>query len=92
VSNIVGSQATREADGVLFTRAGLEIGVAATKTFISQVLAMLLLGLYVGERRGHLSVDQEWGYTRELRRIPAVLGDYLAAGAAATVATSRSPR
>ena len=43
VTNIVGSQATREADGVLFTRAGLEIGVAATKTFLTQVLAMLLL-------------------------------------------------
>ena len=37
VTNIMGSQATREADGVLYTRAGLEIGVAATKTFVSQV-------------------------------------------------------
>ena len=37
VTNVMGSQATRDADGVLFTRAGLEIGVAATKTFICQV-------------------------------------------------------
>ena len=54
VTNIVGSQATREADGVLFTRAGLEIGVAATKTFESQVLAVLLLSLYLAEVRGTL--------------------------------------
>src|SRR3712207_1727283 len=37
VTNILGSQATRDADGVLYTRAGLEIGVAATKTFVAQV-------------------------------------------------------
>ena len=43
VTNIMGSQATRDADGVLFTRAGLEIGVAATKTFLGQVAAMYLL-------------------------------------------------
>ena len=43
VTNIMGSQATRDADGVLFTRAGLEIGVAATKTFVAQVAAMYLL-------------------------------------------------
>ena len=70
VTNIVGSQATREADGVLFTRAGLEIGVAATKTFLTQVLAMLLLALYFGEKRGHLSGEQVRAYTEELRRIP----------------------
>jgi glucosamine--fructose-6-phosphate aminotransferase (isomerizing) len=70
---------------VLFTRAGLEIGVAATKTFISQVLAMLLLGLYLGEKRGHLSGDQVRAYTEELRHIPGMLDDYLAAGAAAKV-------
>ena len=44
VTNIMGSQATRDADGVLFTRAGLEIGVAATKTFVCQVAVMYLLG------------------------------------------------
>ena len=44
VTNVMGSQATRDADGVLFTRAGLEIGVAATKTFVCQVAVMYLLG------------------------------------------------
>lgn len=84
VTNIVGSQATREADGVLFTRAGLEIGVAATKTFISQVLAMFLLALFLAEKRGHLD-GRVRAYTDELRRIPALLESYLAAGAAEAV-------
>ena len=48
VTNIMGSQITRDADGVLYTRAGLEIGVAATKTFVAQVAAMYLLALRLG--------------------------------------------
>jgi glucosamine--fructose-6-phosphate aminotransferase (isomerizing) len=85
VTNIVGSQATREADGILFTRAGLEVGVAATKTFLTQELAMLLLALHMGEARGHLSQAEVRGYTDELRAIPALLGDYLEDGAAERV-------
>src|ERR671917_521084 len=54
ITNIQGSQATRDADGVLFTRAGLEIGVAATKTFVAQVAAMYLLALRIAELRGTL--------------------------------------
>ena len=85
VTNIVGSQATREAGGVLFTRAGLEIGVAATKTFLTQVMAMLLLSLYFADHRGYLTVAQVREYTEELRHIPAMLRDYLEDGAAARV-------
>jgi glucosamine--fructose-6-phosphate aminotransferase (isomerizing) len=85
LTNVVGSQATREADGVLFTRAGLEIGVAATKTFLAQVLAMLLLSLYLADHRGHLTPAQILGYTEELRHIPRLLQDYLEDGAAAQV-------
>ena len=51
----MGSQATRDADGVLFTRAGLEIGVAATKTFVCQVAAMYLFALRLAELRGTLA-------------------------------------
>ncbi|MDX6589103.1 MAG: hypothetical protein QOI84_377, partial [Solirubrobacterales bacterium] len=51
ITNIMGSQATRDADAVLYTRAGLEIGVAATKTFVAQVAAMYLLGLRLAELR-----------------------------------------
>src|SRR5205807_616740 len=54
VTNVMGSQATRDADGVLFTRAGLEIGVAATKTFLCQVAVIYLLGLRLAELRGTL--------------------------------------
>src|ERR1700716_4198166 len=50
VTNVMGSQATRDADGVLYTRAGLEIGVAATKTFVSQVAACYLLALRLPQR------------------------------------------
>src|SRR3984957_2236180 len=49
LTNIMGSQATREADGVLYTRAGLEIGVAATKSFVTQVTALYLLALRLAE-------------------------------------------
>ena len=54
ITNVMGSQATRDADGVLFTRAGLEIGVAATKTFVAQVAVMYLLALRLAELRGTL--------------------------------------
>jgi glucosamine--fructose-6-phosphate aminotransferase (isomerizing) len=77
VTNIVGSQATREADGVLFTRAGLEIGVAATKTFLAQVLAMHLLALYLGQVRGTVADDDLQALTEELRRVPTLLNSYL---------------
>ena len=54
----MGSQATRDADAVLFTRAGLEIGVAATKTFVSQVAAMYLLGLWLAQDARHAARDE----------------------------------
>lgn len=85
VTNVLGSQATREADGVLYTRAGLEIGVAATKTFLAQVLAMVLLALYMGESRGRLPREEVRAYTEQLRHIPGLLGRYLHDGAAARV-------
>ena len=58
ITNVMGSQATRDADGVLFTRAGLEIGVAATKTFLCQVAAMYLLGLRLAQLRGTLAPER----------------------------------
>ena len=58
ITNIMGSQATRDADGVLYTRAGLEVGVAATKTFVCQVAVMYLLALRLAELRGTLPRDE----------------------------------
>jgi len=70
ITNIMGSQATRDADGVLYTRAGLEIGVAATKTFVSQVVAMYLLALRLAELRGTLEPDQLKATISEVKRLP----------------------
>jgi glucosamine--fructose-6-phosphate aminotransferase (isomerizing) len=71
VTNIMGSQATRDADAVLFTRAGLEIGVAATKTFLAQVAAMYLLGLRLAEVRGTLPPERLAELVGELKNIPS---------------------
>ena len=70
ITNIMGSQATRDADGVLFTRAGLEIGVAATKTFVAQVAAMYLFALKLAEVHGTLEPEIMRRLCHELREIP----------------------
>src|SRR3954447_12782556 len=74
LTNIMGSQATRDADTVLFTRAGLEIGVAATKTFTAQVAAMYLLGLWLARIRGTLPAERIAELVAELKRIPSMIG------------------
>jgi glutamine---fructose-6-phosphate transaminase (isomerizing) len=71
LTNVMGSQATRDADAVLFTRAGLEIGVAATKTFTSQVAAMYLLGLWLAQARGTLPAERIEELIADLKRIPS---------------------
>src|SRR5829696_6718774 len=70
ITNIQGSQATRDSDGVLFTRAGLEIGVAATKTFVAQVAAMYMFALKLAQLRGKLEQDVIDRLTAELRAMP----------------------
>jgi len=73
VANVVGSQATRDADGVILTRAGLEVGVAATKTFVSQVAVMYLLGLKLAAVRGALTQARLAVLAQELRAIPTAI-------------------
>jgi glucosamine--fructose-6-phosphate aminotransferase (isomerizing) len=73
VTNIMGSQATRDAHTVLFTRAGLEIGVAATKTFTAQVAAMYLLGLWLAGSRGTLPVERIAALITELKGMPSMI-------------------
>jgi glucosamine--fructose-6-phosphate aminotransferase (isomerizing) len=75
ITNIMGSQATRDADGVLFTRAGIEIGVAATKTFVAQVAAMYLLGLKLAQLRGTLPEEKIASLADELRRLPHLIDE-----------------
>ena len=78
VTNIMGSQATRDADAVLYTRAGLEIGVAATKTFVAQVAAMYLLGLRLAELRGTLPAGRIAELVAELKALPSKIEETLA--------------
>jgi glutamine---fructose-6-phosphate transaminase (isomerizing) len=70
VTNVMGSQATRDADGVVFTRAGLEIGVAATKTFVSQVAVMYLVALKLAQIHGTVEPSSVRRLCRELRELP----------------------
>ena len=70
LTNVAGSQMTREAQGTLFTRAGVEIGVAATKTFTCQVVVMYLLALRLAELRGTLEPARIRALSDELRRLP----------------------
>ncbi|HEY2055238.1 MAG TPA: glutamine--fructose-6-phosphate transaminase (isomerizing), partial [Solirubrobacterales bacterium] len=79
VTNIMGSQATRDADAVLYTRAGLEISVAATKTFLAQVAAMYLLGLRIAQLRGTLPPARIEELVAELKALPTKIDDTLAA-------------
>ena len=78
ITNIMGSQATRDADGVLFTRAGLEIGVAATKTFVCQVAVMYLLALRLAELRGRArATDASVTELSACRRDATLIGELL---------------
>jgi glucosamine--fructose-6-phosphate aminotransferase (isomerizing) len=77
VTNFQGSQATRDSDGVLFTRAGLEIGVAATKTFVAQVAAMYLFALKLAQLRGTLEPEVVKALSAELRGMPHRVGALL---------------
>ena len=70
LTNVMGSQATRDADAVLYTRAGLEMGVAATKTFVSQVAAMYLLGMWFAQDRDTLAPDVIEMLIAELKAMP----------------------
>jgi glutamine---fructose-6-phosphate transaminase (isomerizing) len=80
ITNVMGSQATRDADGVLYTRAGLEIGVAATKTFVCQVAAMYLLALRMAEVRGTLGAERLRELVRDFKRIPHCIDELLEGG------------
>jgi glucosamine--fructose-6-phosphate aminotransferase (isomerizing) len=71
ICNVVGSSMTREAEGVLYTRAGLEIGVASTKAFTAQLAAMTMLAVKLGVERGFLEADEAGEILRALHAIPA---------------------
>jgi glucosamine--fructose-6-phosphate aminotransferase (isomerizing) len=77
VTNVVGSSLTREVDEVFYTHAGPEIGVAATKTYITQLIAMYIIGIRIGYAKRALSYDAMWNALSGLRSSPAVVQSVL---------------
>jgi glutamine---fructose-6-phosphate transaminase (isomerizing) len=73
ICNVQGSMIVREADGTILTHAGPEIGVASTKAFTGQMIALYLLGLYLGQLRGVLSEDEARFHAQELAELPVKL-------------------
>jgi glucosamine--fructose-6-phosphate aminotransferase (isomerizing) len=73
ICNVVGSTASREADGIIYTHAGPEIGVASTKAFTAQLAALYLFGLYFASLLGKLSLDGIKKRLADLVHIPALV-------------------
>ena len=70
ICNVVGSMATRESDGTIYTHAGPEIGVASTKAFTSQLVALDLLALHMAQVKKTLTVDQRKTHIADLLQLP----------------------
>src|SRR5947208_4679001 len=73
VCNVVGSMATRETEGTIYTHAGPEIGVASTKAFTSQLVALYLLALRLGQVRGDLTPEASKPHIDALLQLPVLL-------------------
>lgn len=73
ITNVVGSTVTELVDGTIYTRCGPEIGVAATKTFTSQLVAVILLAIRLGRSRAHLTPDQARKMLIELTKLPGLV-------------------
>jgi glucosamine--fructose-6-phosphate aminotransferase (isomerizing) len=73
ICNVVGSMATRETDGTVYTHAGPEIGVASTKAFTSQLVALHLLAMYIGQIRGTLTAEAARPHIDALTQLPLLL-------------------
>ena len=89
ICNVVGSMATREAEGTVYTHAGPEIGVASTKAFTSQLVALQLLALYLAQVRGTLSSSEIRRHIGELLQMPHILEQALKASAATAKVAER---
>lgn len=77
VTNVLGSTITREADSTLFTHAGPEIGVAATKTFVCQIAVLFAFALHMAEARAGLTRQEILSIQAELENIPAFIEQIL---------------
>ena len=81
ICNSEGSQASRIADGTLYMRAGIEIGVASTKTFMASLTILNLLAIFLGQSRGVLDTAKGQELVDGLAQAPRLLGDLVANGA-----------
>ncbi len=70
ITNVVGSTISREANDTIYMMAGPEIGVAATKTFTAQVVAMYMLAIFLGRKAGTLNTDKSRGIIAALKGLP----------------------
>ncbi|MDA3792053.1 MAG: glutamine--fructose-6-phosphate transaminase (isomerizing) [Elusimicrobia bacterium] len=77
ICNVLGSTITREVDGVVYTHAGPEIGVASTKAFTSQLTALYLITLYMGRLRGSILEEEAKEFTDELAKLPLMVKEIL---------------
>ena len=77
VCNTVSSTIPRESDAVLYTHAGPEIAVASTKAFLTQVIAVYLIGLYLAQTRGEISADQVRDIFNEMSELPSKIEQIL---------------
>ena len=77
ICNMEDSQADRLAEGALYMRSGLEVGVASTKTFIASLTILSLLAIYLGQVRGHLSDAETRGLVDDLAQCPRLIGELL---------------
>jgi glucosamine--fructose-6-phosphate aminotransferase (isomerizing) len=77
ICNVVGAMVAREAHGAIYTHAGPEIGVASTKAFTSQLTALFLLAMKLGQLRGHLDKARSIALIEELSRIPVKIEEAL---------------
>jgi glucosamine--fructose-6-phosphate aminotransferase (isomerizing) len=82
ICNVVGSMATREADGTVYTHAGPEIGVASTKAFTCQLVALHLLAVAIGQARGSLAADRARQLIAALEQLPVGIEQALKTGPA----------
>jgi len=77
ICNVPGSRITREVDGVIITKSGQEIGVAATKTFLTQMQALYALGIHLGFTSGSIDYPQLKTWESEIRKLPSKITQVL---------------
>jgi glucosamine--fructose-6-phosphate aminotransferase (isomerizing) len=78
ICNMATSAMVRQTESAFLTRAGVEVGVASTKAFTTQLVALFLLAATLGRMRGHVDAEQESAYLAQLRHLPAALNSVLA--------------